>query len=319
MIVSAIDLGSGTIKFSAFEEKGGAWQPLILEEINSELRKGMGPDLLLQPGPIAETLAAVEVFVKQGKALGLEKIPAYGTSALRKARNREVLFGPLKERFGIDAVLLSEIEEGRLNLLGAVGAGRWPAREQPVVVDPGGDSTDCAWAFDSAASGGALRPGSWQDAQTASLPFGSVSLQERFGHEKPGDSIPKAALEALKAFVKGELDAFAPAAVLRRSGLLPAIRMNAPVARALAAFAGREKQRYELDDLRALTLGMAAMPHEARAQLIAGEPVGKVDRTPFGFASWVALLEWMDAGTFVIEPYGIKLGAALFLGNAWQK
>ena len=91
--------------------------------------------------------------------------------------------------------------------------------------------------------------------------------------------------------------------------------MNAPVARALAAFAGRAKPRYELDDLRALCSGMAAMTHEARVALIAGEPVGKVDRTPFGFASWVALLEWMDAGSFMVEPYGIKLGAAIYLNS----
>ena len=33
------------------------------------------------------------------------------------------------------------------------------------------------------------------------------------------------------------------------------------------------------------------------------------------FASWVALLEWMDAGSFVVEPWGIKLGAALYLNE----
>jgi exopolyphosphatase/pppGpp-phosphohydrolase len=297
--ISAIDLGSGTIKFSAFEGSGQGWQALALDEANTELRKGMGEGRLLQAGPIAETLDAVEAFLARARALGIKQPPAYGTSALRKAANPEALLGPLQQRFGISAQVLSEQDEGRLNLLGSSGKAR-------LAVDPGGDSSDCAWGPD------------WKTAATASLPFGSVSLQEKFGHEAPGGPIPQAALEGLKDWVKGQLDAFGPAAALKKSGMTPAIRMNAPVARALATFAGRAKERYELDDLRLLTAGMAAMPHEARAQLIAGEPVGKVDRTPFGFASWVALLEWMEAGTFFIEPWGIKLGAALALSHALE-
>jgi exopolyphosphatase/pppGpp-phosphohydrolase len=296
MKIAAIDLGSGTIKFSAFEKNAGNWRPLALDEINTELRKGMGASQELQPGPIADTLAAVERFMLSATALGIARVPAYGTSALRKAINKKALFDPLRSRFGIEALVISGEDEGRLNLLGA-------DQRAGVVVDPGGDSTDCAWGND------------WKTAATASLPFGSVSLQEQFGLEAPGAPIPQAAIQSLQAWVKKALDDFAPAAPLKKSGLLPAIRMNAPVQKALDLFAGRAKDRYDLDDLRTLTLGMAAMPHEARAQLIAGEPVGKVDRTPFGFASWVALLEWMDAGSFLVEPYGIKLGAALMLNG----
>jgi exopolyphosphatase/pppGpp-phosphohydrolase len=302
MKLGAIDLGSGTTKLSIFEKQGDAWKPLDLTEINTELRKGMGPELLLQGDAVERSLEAVEELLKRAAKLGVTALPTYGTSALRKAKNRELLFRPLRERFDIECVLLSEEEEGRLNLLGAQASS---GRKNIVVVDPGGDSTDCAFGED------------WQSAHAASLPFGSVSLQERFGHEKPGDPIPQEALEELKAWVKVQLDAFAPAQALKKSGLLPAIHL--PAAKALKAFHGMEKERYQLDDLRLVTVGMASMPHEGRIQLIAGEPVGKVDRTPFGFASLVALLEWMEAGTFVIERYGIKLGAALYLGNAWQK
>jgi exopolyphosphatase/guanosine-5'-triphosphate,3'-diphosphate pyrophosphatase len=300
--VGAIDLGSGTIKLSVFENLDGTWKALALEEQNTELRRGMGSGCLLQAGPVAETLKAVEDFVRRTEDLGCSKAPAYGTSALRKATNRELLFEPLKQRFGIEPVILTEEEEGRLNLLGALARNSEGERAQ-LVMDPGGDSSECCWGEN------------WKSAEVASLPFGSVSLQERFGNEGPGGPIPAAALESLRQWVQSSLEAFAPAKALKKSRLSPAIRMNEPVARALAAFAGRPKSSYELDDLRALTFGMAAMPHEARVQLIAGEPVGKVDRTPFGFMSWIALLEWMDAGVFSVEPWGIKLGAALFLNG----
>lgn len=172
-----------------------------------------------------------------------------------------------------------------------------------AVLDPGGDSSDAAWGQD------------WREAETASLPFGSVALQEAHHRGEPTGPIAFSELEAAKSAVKAALDAFAPAQGLKQLKGPLAIRMNEPIHRALAQFAGRRKGRYELDDLRALTLGMAAMDHSARATLIAGEPVGKVDRTPFGFASWVATLEWMNCGAFSVEPFGIKLGAALYLNG----
>jgi exopolyphosphatase/pppGpp-phosphohydrolase len=304
MRIGAIDLGSGTIKFSVFEKQGEDWVALVLQETNTELRRGMGAEMILQPGPLNDTIAAVQDYVIQGHAWGLDILPAYGTSALRKAKNREILIRDLHERFDMEVSILSEVEEGRLNLLGA-------QHRSPLVIDPGGDSTDCAWGKD------------WRSADTASLPFGSVSLQEKFGHEIPGEAIGEESLEALRRWVKQSLDSFAPALALKKSGISPAIRMNLPIQAALNLFAGghrggglRADHAYGIDDLRSLTAAMAAMTHDSRAQLISGEPVGKVDRTPFGFASWIAILEWMDAGSFKVEPWGIKLGAALVLNQA---
>ena len=87
MRIAALDLGSGTIKLSVFEKTGDDWSALCLEETNTELRKGMGADKRLQPEPIAATLAAVATFVKKAQGFGIKKLPAYGTSAVRKASN----------------------------------------------------------------------------------------------------------------------------------------------------------------------------------------------------------------------------------------
>jgi hypothetical protein len=46
-----------------------------------------------------------------------------------------------------------------------------------------------------------------------------------------------------------------------------------------------------------------------------GEPLGKVDRSCYGFASWLGVLQALDAEQFLVEPWGIKLGAALVLNH----
>jgi hypothetical protein len=61
---------------------------------------------------------------------------------------------------------------------------------------------------------------------------------------------------------------------------------------------------------------VASRDHAGRAALMDGEPLGKIDRTCYGFASWLGALDALGAKTFTIEPWGIKLGAALFLNGS---
>lgn len=258
----------------------------------------MGEERTLKPGPVADTVAACEAFLRLARALGVEQLPAYGTSAVRKAKNPGALIGPLKA-LGIATRILSEDDEGRLNLLGAQG--------KDLVLDPGGDSSECCGGPD------------WRTAPVASLPFGSVSLQERFGTRHDNDPIPWARLQ--------ETAAFAQAAALEHpnfrgfKGLQPAIRMNLPIQRALEQVNGLPAAAhgaggaYSYRHLEALTQAVAATDHAGRTQLMDGEPLGKVDRSCYGFASWLGVLRALEAEQFQVEPWGIKLGAALHLNG----
>ena len=305
--VAAVDLGSGTVKWSLFVRASSAWEARELEEINTELRKGMLPEWRLQPGPIADTLKACAGFRKRADALGLARLPAYGTSALRKARNREALFEPLKA-LGLEPSLLSPEDEGRLNLLGCL------AREGKdagvLVMDPGGDSTEIC--SDLSGRG-------WSGAEVASLPFGSVSLQERFGGPRDNAPIPWDRLVAVSAFARDEARRFPPAAQFLGAGRIPSIRINLPIQRALEAVHGLPAAPpgaggdYPRCALEALTRAAAAADRPGRAAMMAGEPLGKVDRSCYGFASWLGALDALGADTFRVEPWGIKLGAALAL------
>ena len=324
-----------------FQRRERAWTALALDEANTELRRGMGAERTLKAGPIAETLAAARGFQAQARALGVAALPAYATSAVRKAVNPQDLLGPLGA-LGIEAKVLSEEDEGRLNLLGAtarLGAGRTPRRapdtpgvgplgvpfarpDQPplphdpspsyLIIDPGGDSTECTADLDG---------GGWQSARVASLPFGSVSLQEAHGSATDNDPIQWARLETARAAAQAAASAHPMFGAFVGVGLIPAIRVNAPIQRALEQVNGRTRAAhgqggaYARVELERLCRATAALDHAGRAALLEGEPIGKVDRTCYGFASWLGILDALGAEAFEVEPWGIKLGAVIALNG----
>jgi exopolyphosphatase/pppGpp-phosphohydrolase len=307
--IAALDLGSGTVKLSAFESRAGGWAALCLDEKNTELRKGMGPQRRLQGGPIAETLAAAEAYLAQARGLGIERLPAYGTSAIRKAANPQDLTDPLKA-MGIATWVLGEEDEGRWNLLGAQARRRQGA---VLVLDPGGDSSEVC--------GGTH----WRSAPVASLPLGSVSLQEKYGSPQDNAPIPWDQLVVVAADTRELVRHFAPAKPFLGQALVPAIRVNLPIQRALEQVNGLapaghgDGGPYSYRHLEALTKAVAATDHAGRAALMAGEPLGKLDRSCYGFASWLGVLQALDAKEFMVEPWGIKLGAALVLNGCLQE
>jgi exopolyphosphatase / guanosine-5'-triphosphate,3'-diphosphate pyrophosphatase len=310
-------LGSGTVKWSVFERGPDGWRAKVLEEVNTELRKGMGPELTLKSGPVQATLKACGDFLGRSRSLGLQRLPAYGTSALRKARNREALLGPLRE-LGVECRILDAEDEGRLNLLGLLAGAASPPMHgvqagPPLVVDPGGDSTEICADLDGKG---------WAAAAVASLPFGSVSLQERFGSDEDNQALPWSLLQEIAGACAAELAAFGPARPFLGRTLLPAIRMNQPIQRALETVNQRpfalhgQGGLYSRAELEALARETAGLEHAGRAELLSGEPLGKIDRTSYGFASWLGLLQGLQAEHFTVEPWGIKLGAALSLNHA---
>ena len=67
-------------------------------------------------------LAALADYRAEIDRLGAERVVAVATSAVRDAANGPEFLATLRERFGIDARMLSGDEEARLTFLGATAA-----------------------------------------------------------------------------------------------------------------------------------------------------------------------------------------------------
>jgi exopolyphosphatase/guanosine-5'-triphosphate,3'-diphosphate pyrophosphatase len=130
-------------------------------------------------------------FVRRSRTLGARRFIIGGTAALRNAANGPAVAAQIAERTGVDVRILTGEEEARLVYEAVVlGLGGPARRSSCVVFDLGGGSTEVVSGFGAGA-------GRW-----TSLPFGAVSLTERFLHASPADP---SEVERLEAFVTSEV------------------------------------------------------------------------------------------------------------------
>ena len=81
-------------------------------------------------------------YISVLEEMGAERVAAFATSAVRDSSNGDAFIAELRERFALDAQILSGEEEARLTYLGAT-AGR-EVEERTLVLDIGGGSTELA-------------------------------------------------------------------------------------------------------------------------------------------------------------------------------
>ena len=113
-----------------------------IERRSTVTRLGRGVDTSGQLS--AEAIEDVCSIVAEYKAiyeeLGVERVSAIATSAVRDAGNGSMFLAELRERFALDAEILDGAEEARLTYVGA--SAERPPTPKTLVVDIGGGSTE---------------------------------------------------------------------------------------------------------------------------------------------------------------------------------
>ena len=133
----------------------------------TRLGEGVDRTGLISSAGAERSLKALREYLRACRDLGVGEIVAMGTSALRDARNAESFIARLKRELALELRVLSGEEEAVYSYL-AVQKGLQLEREETLVVDVGGGSTELIWAKE-----GKLH-------RWASLELGSVRLTERF-------------------------------------------------------------------------------------------------------------------------------------------
>jgi exopolyphosphatase / guanosine-5'-triphosphate,3'-diphosphate pyrophosphatase len=178
MRVAAIDIGSNSIRLlvAEVEIRPGGVTVEALARAGEICRLARGLD---KSGSIEEaaaqragTLAAE--FVRRARSLGAQHIVVGATAAIRSARNGAGIAEIIGRQAGVPVRILSGDDEARLVYRSVIlGLGRSASRSACVAFDIGGGSTEVV-------SGVGASAGRW-----ASLPFGAVSLTERYLHSDP--------------------------------------------------------------------------------------------------------------------------------------
>ena len=138
--LAAIDLGSNAIRMSV-----GYLTPKkrfkLLEKMREPIRLGaeVFDQGLLSPQTIESTVLALRKFKERLSAD--TKVRAIGTSAIREAKNKDVLIQRIREETGIEVQVISGDEEGRLIHL-AIDTALELDDRPGMVVDIGGGSVE---------------------------------------------------------------------------------------------------------------------------------------------------------------------------------
>jgi exopolyphosphatase/guanosine-5'-triphosphate,3'-diphosphate pyrophosphatase len=139
--LAAVDVGTNSTRLLVADVEGDR----ILGQLDREMvitRLGRGVDRTrrFDPASLRRTLAVLGDYAERCRRFGVEATRVVATSATRDAVNREEFLGGVRERFGVDAEVLSGDPEAAPSYLGAIHD--LQGEERTLVVDIGGGSTE---------------------------------------------------------------------------------------------------------------------------------------------------------------------------------
>jgi exopolyphosphatase/guanosine-5'-triphosphate,3'-diphosphate pyrophosphatase len=299
--IAVVDLGTNTTRLLVADVVDGRVEEVTRRNTVTRLGEKVDSGGELIAPAMERVFAAVAGYRQTIDELGAERTVAVATSAVRDASNGDYFQGQLRERFDIEARIISGDEEARLTFAGATG--ERPADGDPLLVlDIGGGSTEFVVGI----------PGE-EPGFHVSTQAGSVRQTERHIGSDPPDP---AEVEELAANVRGIIEAQVPGDV--RSGVRDGVAV-AGTPTSLAAIDQRLDPydsakvhgfRLELDACEQILGMLAALPEPERRKVIGLHP----DRAPTIVAGAVILVESMRAfglDSIEVGEHDILYGTAL--------
>jgi exopolyphosphatase / guanosine-5'-triphosphate,3'-diphosphate pyrophosphatase len=187
--IAIIDMGTNTFHLLIAESRDSSYHVLHKEHIPSKIGVGgINKGLITEEG-IERAMAALKKFKNVMDSWGVEKSMAFGTSALRNAKNGWEIIEKIKTEIDMDAKIITGNEEAELIYKGvrtAVPLGK----EKSLIVDIGGGSVEFIIGNESEIF--------WKQ----SFEVGGQRLMEQFHHHDP---ILKEEVEQVNTFLEEAL------------------------------------------------------------------------------------------------------------------
>lgn len=165
--VASIDIGTNTILLLITEVQRGELKTLFDTETIVRLGEGVQKNAILSEEAMQRGFQTLEQYLKRCQEMGVQKIFAVGTSALREAKNSALFLQKVKEKFDLNIDVISGEEEARLSFL-SVARDLETLHGSLLAVDVGGGSTELI-----------LGEGD-EIIRWVSLPLGIVRFTEKF-------------------------------------------------------------------------------------------------------------------------------------------
>jgi exopolyphosphatase / guanosine-5'-triphosphate,3'-diphosphate pyrophosphatase len=138
--VAVVDIGTNSTRLLIAGVEGARVEEIERRTAVTNLGRGVDHTNCLSPDAIDAVCDVIADYKARYEELGVERVLAVATSAVRDADNGEAFIAELRERFGLSARLLTGEEEAHLTYLGA--ASHRHGDEPTLVFDIGGGSTE---------------------------------------------------------------------------------------------------------------------------------------------------------------------------------
>jgi exopolyphosphatase/guanosine-5'-triphosphate,3'-diphosphate pyrophosphatase len=196
---AALDLGTNNCRLLVARPAGSGFRVVDAFSRIIRLGEGLAASGVLSEDAMARALDALKICADKIAARGVAAGRYVATEACRQAANCETFLARVREEIGIEIEIIPSTEEARLVVTGCAPLLN-PRIPYAIVFDIGGGSTEIVW----------LRLWSGRDRArpeilgSVSLPFGVVTLTDRFG----GIEVSPATYRAMVAEAVAALAAF---------------------------------------------------------------------------------------------------------------
>jgi exopolyphosphatase / guanosine-5'-triphosphate,3'-diphosphate pyrophosphatase len=140
-----VDIGSNSVRLVVYDQLGRAPMPRFNEKSLCRLGEGLAQTGAIRADGFALTVQATRRFRAIAEAMGVERIEATATEAIRRASNGAALVAAIAAESGLNVRILSGQEEARFATLGVISGFFRPVG---LVGDMGGGSLEIAEALD---------------------------------------------------------------------------------------------------------------------------------------------------------------------------
>ena len=140
MRVAVVDIGTNSTRLLIADVEGTGVEEVERRTTVTNMGRGVDHTGLICHDAIDDVCTVVADYKARYEEMGAERVMAIATSAVRDAVNGEAFIAELRERFGLDARLLTGEEEAHLTYLGATAHRQ--TEETTLVFDIGGGSTE---------------------------------------------------------------------------------------------------------------------------------------------------------------------------------
>jgi exopolyphosphatase/guanosine-5'-triphosphate,3'-diphosphate pyrophosphatase len=212
-VYAALDLGTNNCRLLIARQPAPGMDPCGIRIVDSfcrivRLGEGVSASGRLSEAAMARTIAALKICADKMQARHVTRARLIATEACRAAENSDAFLGRVREATGFALEIVDRETEAFLATAGCSALADSEA-EGVVLFDIGGGSSEIVWLGRAPAVGKCHRreDGALRDRVRAweSMPFGVVTLAERFG----GVTVTDAMFEAMVGFVGEALRPFA--------------------------------------------------------------------------------------------------------------